>query len=205
MDLDSDAAEEAALQDSASDHSDQEAASDAESGSEISDAGPKGKGRGKKTAAPARSAKSKAAPRSTPSAAKPRAAAAKKASATVVNLDEDEEYDSDHRQGTTARGISKATSSAASAAASKKTNNAAIDLDNDDIVDEDGFMQSGAPAGSSNRAGALSTQISSMRLPGGTAGRKRQLPLSFSQSAPSQGAAARKGNTNKSLASGWDD
>ena len=204
MDLDSDAAEEAALQDSASDHSDQEAASDAESGSEISDAGPKGKGRGKKTAASARSAKSKAAPRSTPSTAKPRASAAKKASATVVNLDEDEEYDSDQRQGTTARG-SKATSSVASAAASKKTSNAVIDLDNDDIVDEDGFMQSGAPAGSSNRGGGLSTQISSMRLPGGTAGRKRQLPLSFSQSAPSQGAAARKGNTNKSLASGWDD
>lgn len=204
MDLDSDAAEEAALQDSASDHSDQEAASDAESGSEISDAGPKGKGRGKKTAAPARSAKSKAAPRSTPSTAKPRASAAKKASASVVNLDEDDEYDSDRGQGTTARG-SKATSSAASAAVNKKTNNAVIDLDNDDIVDEDGFMQSGAPAGSSNRGGALSTQISSMRLPGGTAGRKRQLPLSFSQSAPSQGAAARKGNTNKSLASGWDD
>lgn len=219
VDLDSDAAEEAGLEDSGSDHSNKEAASDMESGSEISDAGPKSKGRGKKGgSAPARgsaatsSAKSKAAPRSTLAAAKPRAtaAAARKASASasVVNLDEDEEYDSDQRFGTAPRGSgNKVTSSSAapSAAAKKTSSNAVIDLDADDIVDEDGFMQSGAPAGSSSRGGVLSTQTSSMRLPGGTAGRKRQLPLSFSQSAPSQSTAARKGNTNKSLASGWDD
>lgn len=127
----------------------------------------------------------------------------------VVDLDEDEEYDDPrYSAGKSSAKAKAAPSSGATAGGSAASRGAAevINIDGeDDIVDDDGFMRSAAPASASLKSVATATQQSSLRLPGGTVGRKRQLPLSFSQAPPSQAGGARKPASNKSLASGWDE
>jgi hypothetical protein len=131
----------------------------------------------------------------------PRAAASsKKASAMdVIDLgDEDDEEEHSKAARVRATPVKGASAAARPVARVGYSAASAVQLD-DDIVDDDGFVQPNA--GSSARA----TQQSALRLPGGTAGKKRQLPLSFSQSANPSQSASRKPAANKSLASGWDD
>jgi hypothetical protein len=133
--------------------------------------------------------------------ATPRAAASsKKASAMdVIDLgDEDDEEEHSKAARVRATPVKGASAAARPVARVGYSAASAVQLD-DDIVDDEGFVQ--PSAGSSARA----TQQSALRLPGGTAGKKRQLPLSFSQSANPSQSASRKPAANKSLASGWDD
>jgi hypothetical protein len=133
----------------------------------------------------------------------PRAAASsssKKASAMdVIDLgDEDDEEEHSKAARVRATLVKGASAAARPVARVGYSAASAVQLD-DDIVDDEGFVQ--PSAGSSARA----TQQSALRLPGGTAGKKRQLPLSFSQSANPSQSASGKPAANKSLASGWDD
>jgi hypothetical protein len=126
----------------------------------------------------------------------PRAAAS---AADVIDLGEEDDEE-EHREAARVRAAPAKAASAAVHPGVRAGHSAAsaVQLD-DDIVDDDGFVQ--PSAGSSARA----TQQSALRLPGGTAGKKRQLPLSFSQSANPSQSASRKAAANKFLAGGWDD
>lgn len=208
VDLDSDAAEEMQSQRSSGD-SDGE--SDGDSGMSNDDRRPT-KGRAK--AKPAGAASRAKAPSKPASAAKTKASAGKSTPATrktnsVINLDDDEDGDSD-RLGGSMRGAQPIGGGGASSSTLGKrptagASNKVVDLDGvEEIVDDDGFMQTGVMSASSRAAPATQASAAALRLPGGTAGRKRQLPLSFSQSVPSQTASARKG-VSKPQTNNWDD
>jgi hypothetical protein len=169
----------------------------------------RGKGKNGKAPAQGRGNAKKATPSSvvrgcSAKAPTPRAAASsssKKASTTdVIDLGDENDEEVEHSKAARVRAAPAKGASAAARPAARVGYSAAsaVQLD-DDIVDDDGFVQ--PSAGSSARA----TQQSALRLPGGTTGKKRQLPLSFSQSANPSQSASRKPAANKSLASGWDD
>jgi hypothetical protein len=135
----------------------------------------------------------------------PRAAASSKKASVMDVIDlGDEDDEEEHSKAARVRATPVKGASAAARPVARPVARvgysaaSAVQLD-DDIVDDEGFVQ--PSAGSSARA----TQQSALRLPGGTAGKKRQLPLSFSQSANPSQSASRKPAANKSLASGWDD